>query len=191
MDKLNTKIPPPPNPGQKKPTSSQSHLVEQTCVSTQSNSPSIMAFIVTTISTQIIPLQHKPRGQPSTQSPTAEATHCRLSIESLLRRVSGHAGDDLQLCTAKLPLRNTAMTHTAKPSSRRAVNNGFYSAHNTPNCQYRRKKNPARTNSFLPATSVPFAFQRTALTSPIRSQNAKISSPPQFHSRIACYFYIC
>ena len=110
-----------------------------------------------TTSTQIIPLQHKPRGRPSTQSPTAEATHCRSSIESLLHGISGHAEDDLELHSTELPLRNTAMTHTAKLSSRRAANNSFYSACNTPNCQYCRKKT-ARTNSFLPATSVSFCF---------------------------------
>lgn len=153
-----------------------------------------MAFIVTTISTQITLLQHKPRGQPSTQSPTAEATRCRLSLESLLHSVCGHAEDDLQLCTAELPLRNAATTNAAKLSSGGAENNSLYSACNTPNCQYCRKKNCKNKLLLYQLHLYRFAFQRTAPTSLILSQNnqAKISStPPQFHSRIAYYFYIC
>lgn len=111
-----------------------------------------MAFIITTISTQIIPLQHKPRGQPSTQSLTAEATHCRLSTESLLHSVSGQAEDDLQLCIAELPPRNAAVTHTARLSSRKAANNSFASACNTPNCLYCRKKNSK--NKLLPTSYI-------------------------------------
>lgn len=91
-------------------------------------SPSTMAFIIMTTSTQIILPQHNPGRQPRTRSPTAEATHCRLTTKSLHLRIPWHAEDDLELCSTELPLHPAAMTHAAKLSSQRAANNSFYSA---------------------------------------------------------------
>lgn len=129
---------------------------------TPSNSP-VMAFIVLTSSTQIIPLQPEPRGQPRTQGPKAGATCCTYPLGALSIGFLGLLGVTLSPALPHIP----PDTHCpAEPTQL------LLSSHHTK--PPARQKNPARTSPCLQLQPHHQDFQEsTSLSHPLEQNRGK------------------